>query len=78
LYEVTDLECDRVTLELLERWAPGAKAKLPQIISFDPAAERETERCLATAIRLARGGATQFMTSAGLVYYDIPVFTLDK
>jgi len=72
LWEITDVECDRVTVELISRWSP-ASADLPTMSGFDSKTTRPEEHCLATASRLARKAATQFLTAAGVVNYGIPV-----
>lgn len=76
LWEVTDVECDRVTVELLERWVPAPPGtELPRMPAFNTSEAREQVKCLATAVRKARKVATQFLTEAGLVMYGLPVRT---
>ena len=75
LWEVTDVECDRVTVELLERWIPAPKGtQLPEMGGFDTKAPRPRTECLATAVRSSRSAATQFMTEAAIVNYGLPVY----
>ncbi|CAG7729472.1 unnamed protein product [Allacma fusca] len=74
LWEVTDVECDRVTVDMLQRWLPGPK-KLPTFPHFDPKLNRPREKCLATAMLRSRKAATQFLTEAALVNYGLPIET---
>jgi hypothetical protein len=77
LWEVTDVECDRVTVELIERLAPDV-VPMPQMASFDTSKPRTQEQNIAACVRLSRKAATQFMTHAGVVNYGIPVRTMDQ
>lgn len=77
LWEVTDAECDRVTVDLVERWLPDKNIKPPEIVFFDPFAIREKERCLPTAMRISRKAATQYLTECAIVCYGLPINTRD-
>jgi hypothetical protein len=70
---VTDTECDRITVDLLERWIPDPSAKLPEMPIFDSKTKREHEAELSSAVRKARTSATQLLTQCAAVCYGIPV-----
>jgi len=73
LWEVTDTECDRLTVDLLERWVPHPLAKPPVMPFFDNDAQRDREESLLTAVRKSRTAATQFLTKSAAVCYGLPV-----
>ena len=77
LWEVTDVECDRVTVELLQRWLPSS-GPLPEIPGFDSKTIRSKTDCLIKAVRKSRAAATQFMTEASIVSYGLPIYTLRR
>jgi len=77
LWEVTDAECDRVTVDLVERWLPDKNVRPPKIIFFDQDATRDREKCLPTAMRISRKAATQFLTECAIVCYGLPINTRD-
>jgi hypothetical protein len=76
LWEVTDTECDRLTVDLLERWVPFPSAKPPTMPFFDKDLVRDKEDNLPTAVRKSRSAATQFLTKCAVVCYGLPISTV--
>lgn len=78
LWEVTDTECDRVTVDFLERWLPNPSLKPPKMPFFDRESKRDKEQYLPTALRKSRAAATQFLTQCAAVCYGLPAATYDS
>ncbi|KAG8233258.1 hypothetical protein J437_LFUL009966 [Ladona fulva] len=84
LWDVTDLECDLVTMSLIDNWLgphvddsesrKANKEKVEKDSSEKPLMLASKKKLL-EALVTARFAAKQFMTSAALVTYGVPVQT---